>query len=552
MSKTPTVEELRQLIAHLEGLQTERLAEVEDLGEYIITHRGFFSSDSKTDGQRRNQLMINNAPLRALRTGAAGLTSGMTPASLPWFKHEFISHEHRELKGARSWADMVDERLSMVLGMGGFYQAIQFFNQELIGFGSALLYVEASMQTVAHYECCTWGTWLVSVNSHDKLECVVRHTYFTAKEAVSRFGENSVSIKTRKFAKTQPYELCRFTNIVQRRPDADTRYAQNTEMPFGSYWLEDGFNTLVHESGYAEMPYMYATWENARGIYGTGPGDDALGDARQLDAMERRKLIGMDKILNPPMTKPASLKGRIATYPGGETPINTEMERVRLSPLYDVNFASAVQIAQQEIQTVSTRINEVLLATVFADSPIELRPAGITATEWAGRRRERIQMMGPTLATYEPNVLNAVLERTYGILDREGHFPPPPESLGPDAILNVEYLSPLAQALRSNNAENIMGFLSQISGIIQMDAQVVDKLNTDQIIDELARANGAPGSIVKSDEEVVEIRQARAEAQAKAQQQQQQMAMLAQVKQLAETKVGEGTLAGTLIPQEQA
>ncbi len=554
MSK-PTVKELRQLVTHLESQRTERLAQVEKLGEYILPHRGFFTSDTKTTGTRRQDKCINNAALRSLRRGAAGMTAGMTPASLPWFKHEFVDAQQRELSGARRWSDVVDERIAMVLGMGGFYQAIHAFNQELIGFGSALLYTESNLSTIATYQCCTWGTWLVSCDSGQALQVVARDMHLTAREALQRFGKGNVSNKVVQFATTKPYEQIKFTNIVQRRDtqnsSAGTPMEDNTSMPFASYWLEENATDLSHESGYAEMPYAFAVWEGARNVYGTGPGDDALGDAKQLDAMERRKIVGLDLMITPPITKPSSFKGRVSTLPGAQTPINSDLDRQRLAPIYETNFGPALQYVQQELSNLMQRMDDTLLATVFADSPIELRPAGITATEWAGRRRERLQMMGPTLAAYEPNVLSNVLERTYGLLDRAGQLPPPPEGLGPMATLDVEYLSPLSQALRSSNGEAIMAFLGQIMGILQIDQQTVDKLDTDQIIDELARANGTPGSIVRADDDVAALRAQRAQAQAKAQEAEAQMAMMEQAKGLAETKVGADTLAGALMQTGQ-
>lgn len=542
-----TAKELRQLVAFLEGVRSERLSQVEELGYYILPHRGLFSSDTKNTGKRRNERMVNNAPLRSLRRGAAGMTAGMTPASIPWFKHDFVDTTDRERTGARQWADAVDERISMVLSAGGFYQAIHEFNQELIGFGSALLYTESSPTTVAHYSCCTWGTWSVALNSQGQIESVARRVSFTAKEAIAKFGQDTLSRKIANFAQTKPYETCEFINVVMKRDSKGKHKEHNAAMPYASYWLEAGVDSIALESGYMEMPYAVAIWEKARTPYGTGPGDDALGDARQLDAMERRKVLGLDKIINPPITKPSAFKGRVNTFPGGETVVHSEMDRARLGPLYDMNFGTAVQYAQQEIQNVMSRVDDTLLATVFADSPIELRPAGITATEWAGRRRERLQMMGPTLAAYEPNVLNVVLERTYALLDRMGLTPEPPKDMGPMATLDVEYLSPLSQALRSTNGESIISFFSQIAAILQVDPATVDKLNTDQMIDELARANATPGSIVRSDEEVEAIREARAKAQEMAQKQQQEMAMMAQAKSLAETQVGEGTLAGAMM-----
>lgn len=545
------IKEARQFVSHLESLRADRLMQWRKLADHILPHRGLFSGEGgRNAGARRMDGMINNAALRSLRRGAAGMAAGMTPAALPWFKHDFVDPAHREVEGARAFADMVDERIGMVLSMGRFYQSIHSFDMELIGFGCALLYAEGSPVTVARFDCPTVGTYAVGLDDERNLDAVARRLRFGARHAGLRFGLENLSPAARRDAEKNPYAPVELVHVARRRAERDPDKMDARNMPVQSLWYEEGGQNILLESGYNEMPYMFATWEDARSIYGTGPGDDALGDARQIDAMERRKLLGLDKIINPPIVKPSSLKSRVSTLPGAETALNTDMERTRLGALYEINFGPALQYVQQEIQNVAGRIDDTLMATVFADTPIELRPKGISATEWAGRRRERLQMMGPTLAAYEPNVLSRVLERVFGLLDRAGLLPPPPRGLGPMAALDVEYLSPLSQALRSTTAESTMAFLGQIIPVLDVNQQAADKIDVDQIIDELARGNGAPASIVRSDEAVARMRKARAEEQAQAMRRQEQLQLVERAAGLASTPVGPGTLAGSLMGAE--
>ena len=53
--------------------------------------------------------------------------------------------------------------------------------------------------------------------------------------------------------------------------------------------------------------------------------------------------------------------------------------------------------------------------------------------------------------------------------------------------------------------------------------EVLDKVDVDQMVDELATGLGVPGKVIRADSDVAQIRQQRAEAQAAQMQQQQQM-----------------------------
>ena len=56
-------------------------------------------------------------------------------------------------------------------------------------------------------------------------------------------------------------------------------------------------------------------------------------------------------------------------------------------------------------------------------------------------------------------------------------------------------------------------FLEQVLPLAQASPQILDKIDADQLVDELAQRMGVPASIIRSDEEVAKIRQEREQAQ---------------------------------------
>lgn len=540
--------DIQQLVAYVEGQRAERLEEWRQLSALILPSRGIFHGENRTG--LRNKTIWNNAANRALRRAAAGLTSGMTPANLPWFKHDFMDQQQREVTGARTYVDVVDHRLEAALAMGGFYQAIHAFNREFIAFGTALLYSEAARTVPVRYRCCTIGTWAVALDDEDALSFVCHRMRFTAKALAARFGERNLSPVAQQALKDRPYHEIEVVQAVERR-DSVWESPQNVlvpweRMPWASYWYEaHGADQFLAEGGYMEMPYHFTRWDEARGVYGTGPGDEAISDQRALDTAEFYKSLGTEKTIDPPILIPGALKGRLNTNPGGQVAVSS-IQGNQIAPMYQIDFMRGVQALQQEIQVITQRLNDTLYASVFQSIPLDQRTPGMTATEVLERRREALQEMGPALSAYEPAVLNTVLERTYAILDRQGFIPPPPPALGPYATLDVEYQSPLAQALRQTDSDSIQALLQTVVPLANAKQEILDKIDFDQVVDETSHSLGVLGSIVRSDEQVAEIRQNRAAQEQAMQQAQQAREQLDSIAKVAPISTKD-TLAGALL-----
>lgn len=75
--------------------------------------------------------------------------------------------------------------------------------------------------------------------------------------------------------------------------------------------------------------------------------------------------------------------------------------------------------------------------------------------------------------------------------------------------MRVEYVSALAQAQRVVTAQAIRRFASDVSTLAGVAPQVLDKVDFEQAVDELAAIAGVPARVVRSDAEVAALRAAR-------------------------------------------
>lgn len=120
--------------------------------------------------------------------------------------------------------------------------------------------------------------------------------------------------------------------------------------------------------------------------------------------------------------------------------------------------------------------------------------------------------------------MNPLIDRTFAIMQDKGLLPPPPQELS-GADLRIEYISVLAQAQKAVATSGVERFAGFVGNLAAVKPDVLDKFDTDQAVDEYADALGVSPRIVRSDDDVAKIRQARAE--------QEQAAQAAQMAQVA-------------------
>jgi hypothetical protein len=80
--------------------------------------------------------------------------------------------------------------------------------------------------------------------------------------------------------------------------------------------------------------------------------------------------------------------------------------------------------------------------------------------------------------------------------------------------LNIEFISTLAQAQRAvaaGGSDRLLGTVTQLAAV---KPDIIDKVNFDQIVDDYAELFGVNPKLVVPDDEVAEIRAARAQQQA--------------------------------------
>lgn len=548
----------RDIVSNLESERQPHDEKFKEITEWLLPHRGFWPGDGDSDKSvlSRGRKLINPAATLSCKRSAGGLTAGMTPETQPWIKLRHRDRNIQEAMGVRDYIGQVEALIRRLLQVGGFYQAIHQGNQEYIGFANMLIFMDRSPKTLARFEACTAGTYCVAHDADGNLVTVVRRLRYTVKQLGDKYGKEKLSRSSQNAYEKTPYKKIDCVHVVTKRKTYDPTKIDFKNMPFESLLYEEAENKanvsdVLSESGYAEMPYFFTGWDKTGDSpYCVGPGHDSIGHSKQLQELERQKLIALQKKINPPMKKPIGMKGRLNTAPGSETSVS-HTEPNGISPLYEVNVN--LNEIRQEINEVELRLGSTLLADLFYDLPAEMRPNDMTLGEYMGRKRERLQMMAPTLSSYEPEILDGIIARAFGMLDRANLLPPPPPAMGEASLIDVEYVSIIAQALKQDGGQTTRAVVLEVRELAALQREsgrkptVIDKIDLDQCVDEIVDSYGAPGRILRDDETVAEMRKAEAAAEAEQAQSANQLAMAEAMSKIGSQSTGADTVAGDLM-----
>ncbi len=499
----------------------------------------YLASDRVTAGNKKNQKIINSTPIWAARTLAAGMMAGITSPSRPWFRLTTGAPDLQNNQATVEYLSVLEEELRKALQKSNVYNALHQVYEDLGTFGTSAMLLEQDEEDVMRAYSFPIGQYALANSSRMAVDSVFRESEMSVVQMVEMFGVEKCSIGVQmKHANGDLDVYHRVLHVIQPNKNYEAGKLGTKGKKYSSLWMEsngDANTGFLRDAGFDGFPCMCPRWKTiGEDVYGQSPAMDALGDMKQLQLLEKRKMQAFDKIVTPPMKGPSSLlHQRTSLLPGDITYVDANGPGQSFEPAMVID-PRAVDIAGQQIQITEQRINKAF----YADLWLMLSQADgqMTATEVIERREEKLLQLGPVMERLQDELLDPLITRTFQILQAAGRLPPPPEELqGRDVA--VEYISIMAQAQKLLGTTAVERFTTFIGNLSAVAPQAMDKLDVDATIDEYGKMLGVPPTTVRPAEEVGGIRQQRAQQQA----QQQQMEQAQQASVAAKNLAGADT-----------
>jgi len=530
------------LRAQLEFERTSFIAHWRELAEYILPRRPrWFTSDTNR-GERRNQKIIDGTGTLASRTLRSGMMGGVTSPARPWFRLTTPDPALAEFGPVKIWLDIVTKQMVNMFLRSNLYNSLPTVYGDMGVFATSAMMVEESFKgDVLRTYPFPIGSYFISNNSRGSVDTFVRDQRFTVRQIVEKFGKkrqsgapdwSNFSSAVKSAYDSHQYEtwidVC---HVIEPNRNFNDRMIEAKFKRFRSAYFEKGSQSgqqsyslqrdapYLRESGYDRFPVLAPRWETTgEDFYGNDcPGMAAIGDIKQLQLMQKRKAQAIEKIVNPPMTAPTALRtAKTSILPGDVTYVDTQGTQNGFKPAHEVNIRLGELTA--DIQDIRHNIQRAFYEDLFLMLANDQRLQPRTAEEIVSKREEKLLALGPVLEQLNQDLLDPLIDIAFDYMVRQDMVPPAPDEIQGSA-LKVEYVSVMAQAQKLVGIAGIERFVGFVGGIGQTtgDPSTMDKADWDQTIDVYGDRMGVDVGIIRSDEQVENIRESRAKAQQAAQ-----------------------------------
>lgn len=531
-----------------------------ELAEQYAPRRTRFFVEDKNRGEKRMTKIINEAGLLAARTLRAGMMSGITSPARPWRRLTTPDPELAEFGPVKRWLHLVNQRMTTMNLRSNFYNVVPLLYGDMGTFATGAIGIFDDEEDLYRYVSFPVGSYWLAVNHRNVVDTFMRELQMTVRQLVTRFGDPTKPAATlwsnfspevkQKWDKGEYDTPINVTHVILPNPEwhpragllsakhkrfADLYYEGGTASAGGGKIDERVGEQFLRESGFDLFPIMAPRWEvTGEDTWGTTcPGMEALPSTKELQKLMKDKATGLKKQINPPLMGPTSLKTQKPSLISGDvTYLNVREGQQGLKPIHETLFSH--EAVRDDIHDLEERISRVWYEPMFMmlDRLDGIQPRN--ERELADRHEEKILQLGPVLERTNDEFLDLDTDLEFDKLDKHGMLPPPPREVA-GMPLKIEYVSIMAKAQKLigvAGTERFLAFAGNLSGVFP---EVRDKIDADQVIDEYADMMNVSPRIVRDDDAVASIRQARSQANQQAAQAQMAGNAAAAAKTLSET-----------------
>lgn len=498
----------------------------QEVADYGLARRTTFTQEATKQGSgKQTQSVYDNTMMVSNDMLASGLHNLLTSPSLRWFHLEPENLALLEDQEAVDWFAQNEEIMATEISRpgAGFHPEIHEVYNDVAAFGNAALSIIRAPGEGLFFQAMPLTETVVDVGADGTINTVFRCFKWTSMQFRERFGEG-VSKRMDEMWKADKLDhdikllQCIMPNELYK---GSKRFGVQSKRWKSMVLDLDGVK-ILEETYFNENPIVFARWNKDPGeIYARGPGVQALSEARMLNEMAKTTIQAAQKAVSPPLLVPdngivtqldMSPDGLTVYRAGTQDPVRELYTRTGQNPDLGVELI-------QNIQTKVRAAYHFELLQIMQDP----RMSATQVLELSGRAQ---QILGPLMGRLQTELLEPVLERCFSILERMGRITPPPSSVAGQPI-RVRFVSPVQRSQRATEAQSLLNAMNTVLQMAQAEPTVMDKLDPDRHAEFLYDAWGVPPELLRTQEFVDQMRQARAQQQQQ-QEQQQQAAQIAE------------------------
>ena len=544
MSET-TAKEIIRMYKQAKGTRQNFESYWQNLHDYFYVESPNLNQTEAPGSELNTNKLYDSTTLEAPDVLASGFMNYLTPPTAKWFRLRSKDQRLLDNKEVTDFLDDVADEVYHTLNKSNFYDQ-SFPNYKSSGvYGTSILLEEDDLEDTARFYSLPLVQVCIREDARGRVMEYFIEFEYTSQQAATRWGMEALTQVQREEINGQESDKKhKYILHIVNREVRDVTKSDKKNMPIGATWVDMENEKVMEEGGYYEFPCFTHRFDKRPFIpWGFSPAMKALPFARLLNAIAKTNLRAMMKMTDPPVAVPHN--AFIMPFNANPRSVNY-YKKSSMDGAKDIfsfaNFGdpktglTAIEYYTREIK--SLMFNDTFLA--FNQITKQMNNPEIQE-----RINEKMTLLGPAVGRYMGEILNPVVIRTIGILERAGKLPPIPDALRDNPAFEIDYVSQLAQAQKRSELGSLMSGMQIVGQMAQFVPDTLDKVDTDVAIDEAWDILGAPVKVLRDDAEVAEIRENRAQMAAK---EQEMMMMQAAAKTGRDVAAGEKDLAAATDP----
>jgi len=491
--------------AELQGAQANFRRYWEEIAYYVMPAQATFLVQP-SEGLKRTERLFDSTAVIANQRFAAAIESMLTPQSQEWHKLQPDASDLSDDQQVKEYLDQVNEILFALRyrARANFQSQTQECYLSLGAFGNAALFIDEDIGSGIRYRCIPMQELGWAQDHQGRVDTVYRNFKLQNRQAVQKFRERCPPDIV-KLAEMQPYAESEFIHCVEPNNERKASMRDSKGMRFTSTYVSKVGEMEVQNGGYRVFPYAISRYAVApRENYGRGPAMAAFPAIRTLNEEKKTILRAGQSQVNPAML--LHEEGVLEAFNQRPGAVNYGMLTSDGTPLAQPLVTGAnIPLGLELMNIEKGEVNDAFLTSLFQF--LSQQRGDETAEEVRAREAQTATMLAPTMGRQQSEFLGPLIERELDVATAMGVLPPPPKQLVMrGGGYKVSYQSTMARNMRLAEAGAIMDTIQALGVLAQIDPDAVDIMDIVAAAREVAEIKGVPAKLLRSDEEIAEIK----------------------------------------------
>jgi hypothetical protein len=508
----------QDLCKRFSQLQTNRKT-VEEMWQaierYVTPYRGdFFKTTTNEHAVEWDKRWVyDSTAIMAHQVLSASLHGALTSPSLRWFQIRYREEELNREKRARQWLEECAEIVYWELQDSNFDLAINETYQDLVGPGTAFLTLEegdsAGDWGGLHFGAVPLKEGYFEETVDGQPLRFYRELQWTPQQILSKFGDKVPQVVKDKEEHGNNDRMSVLYVIAPRNNKLSglgQRQAPSRRAWEYKYILKEGAETLGTPGGYYEMPTFCARWrKTSESLWGNSPAMIAMGDVLTLNQARKSQLIAAEKMIDPPIL--AEERALLTDLDLSSATINSVRDIDKIIPF---NTEGSIPISDHMIDQLQAAIRDYFFIDQLRMPAPQAQP--MTATEVQLRYEQMQRLLGPTLGRLQSDLLDPIISRAFRMLARANRLPEVPDIVREvNPAYDIEYMGSLARSQKVDQVAAIERYAMTAAQLAEVMPDVLDVPDPHEIMRAVGHALNVPADVMRSKDEVKQIKDDRDE-----------------------------------------